>query len=286
MSVLQAASRRLRALCLGLVLAAGGASAEAPARVVSLNLCTDQLAMLLAAPGQLIAVSHLARDPLSSAMVAEAGGYAITYGQAEDVFLLAPDLVLAGTYTTRATVDLLRRLGVRVEVFEPPASLADVGRQMREVGAALGRAEAGAAMAGAFEAGLAELRAGRETRPRAALYGPNGYTGGVRTLAGEILEAAGFDNIAAEVGLAAGGFLPLEVLILAEPDAVITGARYPGASRAEELLAHPALAGERLVAGVADAEWVCGTPHVLNAVARLGAARRALEAGALEGGAR
>jgi iron complex transport system substrate-binding protein len=253
---------------------AGEAPGEAPARVVSINLCTDELAMLLAASGQLVAVSTLARDPLSSAMAEEAMAYPVTRGQAEEVFLLRPDLVLAGTYTTRATVELLRRLGVRVEEFAPPASLDDVGAQMRAVGAALGRAEAGARMAEEFEAGLAALRA--EPGPRAALYDASGYTGGAHTLAGEILAAAGFRNVAEEVGLEAGGFLPLELLILAEPDVVVTGKAYPGASRAEEILAHPALRGMTRAGAVSDADWVCGTPHVLGAIARLGAAREAL----------
>ncbi|MDH3262527.1 MAG: ABC transporter substrate-binding protein [Paracoccaceae bacterium] len=268
-----------RAAALALALAAGAAGAgempgEAPARVVSLNLCTDQLAMLLAAPGQFVAVSHLARDPLSSPMAEEAMAYPVTRGQAEEVFLLGPDLVLAGTYTTRATVELLRRLGLRVEEFPPPVSLADVGVQMRAVAAVLGRAEAGARMAEAFEAGLAALRA--EPGPRAALYDASGYTGGEHTLAGEILAAAGFRNVASEVGLEAGGFLPLELLILAAPDAVVTGETYPGASRAEEILAHPALRGLSRAGAVSDADWVCGTPHLLGAIARLGAAREAL----------
>lgn len=264
-----------RAAALALAFAAGAAGAgEAPARVVSLNLCTDQLAMLLAAPGQLVAVSHLARDPLSSAMAGEAMGYRVTRGQAEEVFLLRPDLVLAGTYTTRATVELLRRLGVRVEEFPPPESLADVGVQMRAVAAALGRAEEGARMADDFEAGLAALRA--EPGPRAALYDASGYTGGEHTLAGEILAAAGFRNVASEVGLEAGGFLPLELLILAQPDAVVTGETYPGASRAEEILSHPALGGLARVRAASDADWVCGTPHVLDAIARLKDTREAL----------
>lgn len=274
---MQAFARASRAaLAAVLLLGSGGPvpAGEAPARVVSLNLCTDQLAMLLAAPGQLVAVSYLARDPLSSPMAAEAVAYPITRGQAEEVFLLRPDLVLAGTYTTRATVELLRRLGVRVEEFAPPAALVDVGVQMRAVGAALGRAEEGARMAEAFEARLATLRA--EPGPRAALYDAGGYTGGEHTLAGEILAAAGFRNVASEVGLEAGGFLPLEPLLLAQPDAVVTGEVYPGASRAEEILSHPALASLTRAGAVSDADWVCGTPHVLDAIARLGAAREAL----------
>ena len=81
-------------------------AAAAPARVVSTNLCTDQLAMLLAAPGQLVSVSWLAADPRSSTMAAEAARYPANHGLAEEIFLLSPDLVLAGSYTARTAVDL------------------------------------------------------------------------------------------------------------------------------------------------------------------------------------
>jgi iron complex transport system substrate-binding protein len=49
--------RTLRALVLGLALVAGPLGAQttdAPLRVVSMNLCTDQFALMLAAPEQLI----------------------------------------------------------------------------------------------------------------------------------------------------------------------------------------------------------------------------------------
>ena len=53
------------------------AFAEAPGRVVSINLCTDQLAMMLAAPGQLVSVTYLAQDPRASVMTAEARAYPV-----------------------------------------------------------------------------------------------------------------------------------------------------------------------------------------------------------------
>ena len=104
-----------------LAMVASWAVAGPPGRVVSMNLCTDQLAMLVAGPGQLHAVSQLARDPESSVMADEAQAYAVTHGLAEEVFLMQPDLVIAGSYTTPATVAMLRRLGFPVEIF-PPAS--------------------------------------------------------------------------------------------------------------------------------------------------------------------
>jgi iron complex transport system substrate-binding protein len=198
-------------------------------------------------------------------------GFDITYGQAEEVFLRQPDLVLAGTYTTRATVELLRRLGVRVEEFPIVESLEDVAGQMRAVGRVLGREPEGERLAAAFEAGLALLRREAARRPRAAIYYANGWTGGRASLAGEILAAAGFENVARS-----GGLLPLERLLLAAPEVVITGEPYPGASRAEEILAHPALAPLRREGAIADAEWVCGVPGVLRAIARLGALREGL----------
>ena len=104
-----------------------------------MNLCTDQLAMMLAAPGQLVSVSHLASEVQSSSMVKEARAYPMNRGQVEQVFLMRPDLVLAGTYTQVSTVDLLRRLGVEVVQVPPASSFVDAVEQVRIVGRALGQ---------------------------------------------------------------------------------------------------------------------------------------------------
>jgi iron complex transport system substrate-binding protein len=245
------------------------AAAEPPRRVVSMNLCTDQLAMLLAAPGQLVSVSRIASDVRTSAMAEEAAAYPANSGQAEDIYLLAPDLVVAGSFSDSATVGMLRRLGVPVVQLSPAASMEGVARAITEMGAVLGRESEAARMRAAFEARLAALRDEVEARPRAALYYANGYTLGDGTLAGEILLAAGLSNVAAELGLPGGGTLPLEVLALAEVDALVTGQPYPGASRSEEILEHPvldAIREGRAAGAVSTGDWVCGTPHVLRAV--------------------
>ncbi|MEY4696734.1 MAG: hypothetical protein RIT14_1162 [Pseudomonadota bacterium] len=246
-----------------------------------MNLCTDQLAMLLADPGQLVSVSHLALDPLSSAMVDAAQGYRINRGGAEQIYLMHPDLVLAGTYTSAAAVDLLRGLGVRVVQVPPVERLADVGAQMRLIGAELGHPERGAAMAQAFEAASAGIRSAGDPVP-AAMYHPNGYTAGAGTLSDEILQRTGFRNIGATAGLTGGGVLPLERLVLAAPRVIVTSTPYPGASRSEEILVHPALAALRAGAEgvqVRDAHWVCGTPFLMNAIRAMADTRAALEAG-------
>lgn len=271
-------------LCLAQAVRAD-ATGTPPARVVSMNLCTDQLAMLLAAPGQLLSVSHLAFDPMSSAMADRAGAYVMNRGQAEQIFLMSPDLVLAGSYTSLPTVMLLRRLGVRVVQIPPVTSLQGVAEQMRQMGRLLGQEAEGAAMAADFEAGLAGLQVpghqasdpqDLDAKIRAVMYYPNGYTTGAGTVADDILRLTGFDNVGAEAGISGGGTLPLERLVMAAPQMVVTSRPYPAASRSEEILSHPALRAMQTgtaVTVMSDADWICGTPYMLRAVAGMRAAR-------------
>ncbi len=258
--------------------------AQMPARVVSMNLCTDQLAIMLAAEGQLVSVSRIALDPHVSAMATEAAAYPINAGRAEEVHVLRPDVVLAGKYSSRETVALLRRLGIEVVQFDIVKSLDDVAATMMQMGVALGREARAAEMAAAFEADLAALRADLagqtvEDMPRAALYYANGYTSGDSSLAGEILAAAGLRNAPAEAGYA-WGKLPLEMLAMIAPDVMITARRYPGGSRAEAIMDHPvigSLRGASTAAALTDHDWVCGTPFVLRAIGDMIEARSAAE---------
>ncbi|WP_417523546.1 ABC transporter substrate-binding protein [Marinovum sp.] len=273
--------RRCKALLLAAALIGAAAEAqEAPRRVVSINLCTDQLAMLLAAPDQLHSVSFVALDRRASSMADEAQDYVINHGRAEEIYLMQPDLVLAGRYTARASVEALQNLGIPVVTFDIVSSMAGVRQSLLDMGAALGRDAAAQAMVADFDSRLAALQAEVIRRPRAALYYANGFTSGRASLAHEILTAAGFDNIALEAGYEQGGKLPLEILALAAPEAVITGQSYPGTSRAEAIMDHPvvrALRAEAQGAALTDADWVCGTPHVLRAIESLVPLRQSLE---------
>jgi iron complex transport system substrate-binding protein len=267
---------RLLAACLVLALAAPGLAA--PGRVVSMNLCTDQLAMLLAAPGQLVSVSWLATDPRSSTMVAEAAAFPTNAGRAEEIFLLAPDLVLAGSYTDRPTVAMLHRLGIPVLEVPPAASLAEARTQITAVGAALGRAAAAADLVARLDAALAAVPPVPGPRPTAAIVGAGGYALGPESLSGDVLAAAGFANVLGPMGHAAAARLSVEELLASAPDLLVLPELYPGWSQAEEFLHHPALAtvGETIV--LPDRNWVCATPALAESLAMLVAARNALPA--------
>ncbi len=259
----------------------GTAGAAPPQRIVSINICGDLLALSLAPRARIASVTFLAADPVISPIAKAAEGVPLNYGNAEEVLAFEPDLVLAGRYTTRATVALLERLGYPVIELDIAQSLDDVRTQIRVAAAAMSVADAGEDMIATLDARIEAAAAeGGVSRPLAAAYGPNGFTPGPRTLSGSLIELAGFENLAARAGIRYWGNLPLESLLLARPDVLIIEAERNNAhALANQILAHPALLDlrERItVAAVPRPLWSCPGPWIVDAMDRLAAARAAV----------
>jgi iron complex transport system substrate-binding protein len=280
---------RLRILLGALLLAVGSAQAQAPAkptRIVSLDLCTDQLLIELVGRERIAAVTHLAVDPAVSAIPAKARGIPVTHGAAEDVLRYDPDLILAGPFGVSPTVGLLRRLKRNVVIVPLPSDLDGVRAAVRTVATAVGEPEEGEALIAAFDERLARVAppANGKARPAALIYQVGGSVSGPGSLAESALAAAGFRNKAADYRLTRGGQVPLELLIAAPPDLlVLSSAADEYRTAIADNLRHPAL---RLLRQRHESIelpwqlWLCGTPHIADAIERLAAARARLEAGA------
>jgi len=269
---------------LAVLLAAGLASparGAPPSRIVSINICGDLLALSLVPRARIASVTFLAADPIMSPIAAAAEGVPLNYGKAEEVLAFEPDLVLAGRYTTRATVALLERLGYPVLELDIAQSLDDVRVQIRSAALAMGAAEAGEAMIASLDARIARTLSERgDERPLAAVYGPNGFTPGARTLSGSLITVAGFENLATRAGIEYWGSLSLEQLLLARPEVIILEAEHHQAhALANQILDHPALRDLRrrvTVAEVARPLWSCPGPWLSDALDLLAAARLAV----------
>lgn len=261
-------------------------AAATPARVVSINLCTDQLALMLARPGQLVSVSRLAGDPALSNLPEEAKSLPANDGRAEEIVALSPDIVLAGSFSSRATVGLLARLGVRVEEFTPASSFAGIRADIMRMGDLLGQRARAEELVRVFDARLADLGADADPadrRPVAVVYHTGNGTDGRGSLSDEILAAAGWRNLADDLGLGMYGVLPLEVLVERRPDLVLVGeAEADWSTPVQPNVRHPAIlavtgGGDRLMV-LPDRVTLCGTPFVADAVARLVGERHRLAA--------
>ncbi len=252
----------MRALLAALVLLAcpttGGA---APARIVSLNLCTDQYLVLLA-PGRAVALSALARDPALSVVAEQAASMAWVRADAEAVLALRPDLVLAGPFGAQTTVAALARRGIAILRTGLPQDFDAIRGETRRFAAALGAIEAGERLLARMDARLAGIA---PQPPRAVLaLEPRGYVPGEASLERSVIRAAGFRP------QARAGRLALEAVIADPPDLIVAAAAPGYPSLATDLLDHPVLRGIPRRTWL-PAELVCAGPWTAEAAVRVAA---------------
>ncbi len=236
--------RRLASVAFAML--AMGAASLAPAsaaplpRIVSMNVCTDQVLLTLADPEQILGLSRFVRD----AWVAEdVSRYRRLSGGAEDVLVLKPDVVVASVFDKRATRELLKANGLRLAELAVPRTLAEVKDQLRELGEIAGHPDRAAQQIARLDAALARARrAVAEKHYRVLPLSRRGWVAGSDSFVGSLLAETGLFNIAGDLGFAFGGFASLEAIVSARPDLLLVSqagdfARDDG----QAFLLHPAL---------------------------------------------
>jgi iron complex transport system substrate-binding protein len=218
----------------------------APQRIASLNLCTDLLLLELVSRERIVSLTYWAADPDLSRRADRVGDIPLNHSLAEEIVPTEPDLVLAGQFSDMQVVNLLRRLGYRVEVVQVPLTLAGMREHLLEFGELVGEPQGAEELADAIDGRLAAVAAhGGGTKPLAAVYGPQGVSPGRDTLMNDLLQLAGYRNLAAELGIVSYGTLSLEALVMADPDVlVLDDLTQNRDSVAHQALRHPALASQ------------------------------------------
>ena len=182
--------------------------------------------------------------PKNSNVAELAARIPVNHGLAEEIIPLKPDLVIAGVYTTRTAVAMLKRIGVPLVEIDVPKSFEDVRRQIREVAGSVGERGQGRSIVGDLDQSLAASPPlSQPGKPRALVLNPNGVTVGKGTLVDEIMTRAGLTNLAAELAIDNYGQIPLETLVANAVDVLIISASRDGPpALATEILRHPVLA--------------------------------------------
>lgn len=255
--------------------ASAPAAAGKPQRIISLNLCTDQLLLQLVEPQRITALSKLAHDPEMSMLAAQAQKLPIVQGGTEEVLQRKPDLVLVGKFTTRYTAQMLRQLGIRVVEVPLANSLDEVVQQTVLVADAVGEPERGQALVQRIRQRQAELQQAHQSNPQqwpiAAERSWMGYSTGSGTLMNELMDLAGYRNAGVLAGLKGYGYLPLERLVATRPDLMVTpdyGRGLPSIERRDKL--HPALQNMPLQEAVMPTRMtICGGIWSLDAAQAL-----------------
>jgi iron complex transport system substrate-binding protein len=245
-------------------LALAGAAEAAPRRVASLNLCADELLLMLGDPAQIASVTHLAHEPAETGLWREARRYRRNDGSLVSVAGLRPDLVLTMGGGARVRSRIAGRLGIRILDLPYAQSLADIERAIRTVSAALGRPAAGAAL-------LARIGRLKATRPALAAetiwLGGGGRTVAAGGLAAQWMALAGLRQRPVR-----GDRISLEQLLVRPPAVILRSDYRQGQYSSEQRwLTHPLarrVRGARTIA-TDGRPWTCMGPPLIAEVERL-----------------
>lgn len=237
--------RRLAALIALIGLASSGfaASAADPPRLVSMNVCTDQLVLALADPGQILGLSRFSRDGWQGPSAVDVSRYPLLSGGAEDILLIKPDLVVASAFDKRATRELLKARGLRLAELSVPRTLDEARQQIREVGELLGHPDRAAVEIARLDAALARARRAVAERNYSVLpLSRRGWVAGSDSFVGSMLAETGLRSAAGDLGFAFGGFASLEAIVQLRPDfIVVSRAGNVARDDGQAFLLHPAL---------------------------------------------
>lgn len=250
------------AISLGLSFAA--AAEAAPRRVASLNLCTDELLLMLARPDQIVSVTHLAQNPAETPLWRQARRFRHNDGSLVSVAGLRPDLVLTMGGGARDRVRIAARLGIRTLELPFPQSLADIEASIAKVAAALGRPETSRPILGRIH----RLAGSMPARRIDTVW----LGGGGRSVAADGLAAAWMERAGLRQRRLQGDRISLETLLV-NPPALLLRSQYRAGQYSSEQrwLSHP-LAARSRASRTIDTDgrlWTCMGPLMIDEILRL-----------------
>lgn len=271
---------RLRSLTLGMVAIGLGAAAwaarpaaptvapAAPKRVVSFNLCADQLIIALADRAQIAGLTRNAADPWMSAAAERARGLPMLSSSGEQILVIDPDLVVGMPAGPAAA--LIARQGYPTLDFRFASSVDEIYVSIRETAAALGHPARGEAMIARMQADLAAIPPAGRGRV-AAFYQRRGFMTGTGTLVDDLMRRAGLVNLAAKLGKPPLAQVSIEEMVAAKPDfLIVDSASDDVTDQGTEMLHHPALRDIPRIR-IPEAWTVCAGPAYVKAARSMAA---------------
>ena len=241
--------------------------AASAVRIASLNLCSDEYALMLARPGELVSVTKLARDPDESPLAAMARTISVNRGRIEDVVPFGPTLIMTMGGGGRSSGSIAAALHLKVLQLPQPTTIDEVADNMIRVAVALGEP----ARALPWQQRLARLKQGKPPARDAVWIGGGGSSLAPGSLGEQWLRLAGLRQRPLP-----GGRATLEELLTRPPRIlVVSDYRSGQMSRGRRWLDHPLLARlpSRRIA-TDGRRWTCAGPLMIDEIERLARAVR------------
>ncbi|MBE1526696.1 iron complex transport system substrate-binding protein [Sphingopyxis sp. OAS728] len=235
-----------------------------PQRIVSINLCADQLVLALADREQIAGLTKNATDVEMSGEAAKAAGIPLLSNSAEQILAIEPDLIVGMPASRSAALRALPRQDYPLLDLATANTLDEIYTSIRETAAAVGHPERGSALIARMQGELAGLPKPGKGRV-AAYYQRRGYMTGTGTLIDELMGRVGLVNLAGKLGKPPLSQLSLEEMVAAEPDfLIVESATDVVTDQGSEMLHHPAIKDIPRIS-IPQAWTVCGSPAYTQA---------------------
>ena len=235
-----------------------------PQRIVSINLCADQLVLALADRSQISGLTHNATDTEMSGEAAKAHGLPLLSNSAEQILAIEPDLIVGMPASRSAALRALPEQSYPLLDLDTANTLDEIYTSIRQTAVAVGHPERGTALIARMQSELAGLPKPGKGRV-AAYYQRRGYMTGTGTLIDELMARVGLVNLAGKLGKPPLSQLSLEEMVAAQPDyLIVESATDKVADQGSEMLHHPALKDIPRIS-VPQAWTVCGSPAYTQA---------------------
>ncbi|CCQ34378.1 Cobalamin-binding protein [Halorhabdus tiamatea SARL4B] len=203
---------------------------EEPQRVVTLAPSASQVVWELGAEDRVVGMpvnpytSYLNGSSEKTNVVDEEG-----QPQVETIIGLEPDLVLAPNVISPDAVGQLRDAGVTVYRFESASSIGDVVEKTRLTGRLLGTDETAMEVSARTRATVEAYRNATASQERPTVYYAmgGGFTAGPGTFIGDVIDAAGGDNVALAANISTYDTINTEILVEEDPDWIVVSGESP-----------------------------------------------------------
>ncbi|HWU94233.1 MAG TPA: ABC transporter substrate-binding protein [Sphingomonas sp.] len=235
-----------------------------PKRIVSLNLCADQLVLALADRDQIAGVTRNATDTEMSGEAAKARGLPVLKNSAEQILAIDPDLIVGMPASRSAPMRALKGHQYNLLDLETANTVDEIYVSIRQTALAVGHPERGEALVARMQAALARI--GKPGGGKvAAYYQRRGFMTGTGTLIDDLMQRMGLVNLAAKLDKPPLSQLSLEEMVAAHPDyLIVESATDKVADQGTEMLHHPAIADIPRIS-IPQAWTVCGSPAYAEA---------------------
>lgn len=198
---------------------------KAPERIVSMGPNITEMLYAVGAGDKLVGRTDYCDYPKEALSVESVGNFYSP--DIEKIIELQPDVIIGSALFTEDVEGRLKELGIQVAVLYESTDMDGVYAMIRAIGQIAGHTEEADSLAASTQEKIDKIKADAlqdALKPSVYYvvgYGEYGdYTAGGDTFIGQMIAAAGGNNIAAE---ASGWSYSLEALMEADPDIIILG---------------------------------------------------------------